>query len=318
LVNNSNIISAANSTHIPSSGFWNNAHWLEGQDRSNILLLMTAIVSYEVADALDLEMVEGRFFSREMPTDSFAVVINESAVKTLNIADPLNTRFVDPDQRPGEADQFLPIIGVVKDFHYESMHENINPMIFHFMRGNYEGYIIVRIQPANLPETVAFVKQTWESFNSRYPFEYFWLDDEFGKLFEPEKRTRQLLTVFSILSIFLSCLGLLGLISFTAAQRTKEIGIRKANGASVNTIVFLLSRETIQLLGVAALLAIPFYFGIKQWLQNFAFHINFNPALYFIFLIVIALVVLVIALLSISFRAYKAASANPAESLRVE
>jgi len=317
LVSNSNVISAANSTHIPSSGFWNNAHWLEGQDRSNILLLMTAIVSYEVADALDLEMVEGRFFTREMPTDSFAVVINESAAKTLNLSDPIGTRFVDPGETPGE-DRFLKIIGVVKDFHYESMHKTINPMIFHFMHGNYEGYIIVRLQPGNLPETVAFVKQTWESFNSRYPFEYFWLDDEFGKLFEPEKRTKQLLTVFSLLSIFLSCLGLLGLISFTAEQRTREIGIRKANGASVNAIVFLLSRETIKLLVVAAILAIPFYFGINKWLQNFAFHINFNPALYIIFLIVISFIVLVIALLSISFRAYKAATANPADSLRVE
>ncbi len=317
LVKHSSIISAANSTHIPSSGFWNNAHWLEGQDRSNVFLLMMAVVSYEVADALDLEMAEGRFFTREMPTDSFAVVINESAVKVLNIADPLNTRFVNPGQTP-EEDRFMPIIGVVKDFHYESMHDNINPMIFHFMQGNGEGYLIVRIQPGNLPETVAFVKQTWEDFNSRYPFEYFWLDDEFGKLFEPERRTSQLLSVFSLLSIFLSCLGLLGLISFTTAQRTKEIGIRKAHGASVNIIVFLLSRETMQLLGVAALLAIPFYFGIKQWIQDFAFHIKFNPVLYFIFLIIVALVILTIALLTVSFKAHKAAKANPADSLRFE
>ena len=317
LVKHSSIISAANSTHIPSSGFWNNAHWLEGQDRSNVLLLMMAVVSYEVADALDLEMAEGRFFTREMPTDSFAVVINESAVKVLNIADPLSTRFVNPGQTP-EEDRFMPIIGVVKDFHYESMHDNINPMIFHFMQGNGEGYLIVRIQPGNLPETVAFVKQTWEDFNSRYPFEYFWLDDEFGKLFEPERRTSQLLSVFSLLSIFLSCLGLLGLISFTTAQRTKEIGIRKAHGASVNIIVYLLSRETIQLLGIATLLATPFYFVVNQWLQNFAFHIKFNPILYFIFLIIVALVILTIALLTVSFKAHKAAKANPADSLRVE
>lgn len=317
LVKHSSVISAGNSTHIPSSGFWNNAHWLEGQSRGDVLLLMTAFVSYEVADALNLEMVEGRFFTREMPTDSFAVVINESAVRVLNITDPLSTRFVYPGQTP-EEEQFLPIIGVVKDFHYESMHDNINPMIFHFIPGNWEGYIIVRIKPGNLTQTVDFIKQTWEDFNSRYPFEYFWLDDEFGKLFEPERRTGQILAVFSFLSIFLSCLGLLGLISFAAAQRTREIGIRKAHGASVNIIVFLLSRETIQLLGIAALLAIPFYFGIKQWLQNFAFHIKFNTALYFIFLIIIALVVLAIAILTVSFRAYKAAITNPAESLRVE
>jgi putative ABC transport system permease protein len=317
LVKHSSIISAGNSTHIPSSGFWNNAHWLEGQNRSDILLLMTAYVSYEVAEALNLEIVEGRFFTRKMPTDSFAVVINESAVEVLNIEDPLSTRFINPGQTPA-ADEFMPIIGVVKDFHYESMHENINPMIFHFMPGNWEGYIIVRILPDNIPESIDFVKRTWESFNSRYPFEYFWLDDEFGKLFEPERRTGQILILFSILSIFISCLGLLGLISYNAEQRIKEIGIRKTVGASVNIIVFLLSRETIKLLAISAILSIPFYFGVKQWLQNFAFHIKFDPALYFIFLIIISLVVLVIALLTVGFRAYRAAITNPSESLRVE
>ncbi|UCG27513.1 MAG: ABC transporter permease [Bacteroidales bacterium] len=317
LVNNSSIVSAGNSTHIPSRSFWNNAHWLEGQSRSDILLLMTSYVSREVADALDLEIVEGRFFSREMPTDSFAIVINEAAVKALNLEDPLTTRFYEPGQIP-EEDQFRPVIGVVKDFHYESMHEDIHPMAFHFMPGNWEGYIMVRIQPENIPETVSFVKQTWEEFNSWYPFEYFWLDDEFGKLFEPERRTGQILAVFSILSVFVSCLGLLGLISFAAAQRTREVGIRKAMGASVNIIFYLLSKETIVLLGIATVLSVPFYFAVNQWLQNFAYHINFNPALYFTYLILVAVIVLTIAILSVSYQAFKAAMANPAVSLRVE
>jgi len=317
LEKHTNVASAGNSTHIPSSGFWNNAHWLEGQSRSDILLLMTAYVSYRVGEALGLELVEGRFFSREMPTDSFAVIINESAVRVFGIEDPLTTRFVEPGDTPDQ-DHFMPIIGVVKDFHYESMHENIHPMIFHFMPGNWEGYIIVRLLEGDIPETVRFIQNTWEEFNSDYPFEYFWLDDEFGKLFDPEKRTGQILALFSILSIFISCLGLLGLISFTATQRTREIGVRKALGASVNTILYLLSRETVQLLMISTLLAIPFFFGVKLWLQNFAYHINFGFIIYLGYLIVVIAIVLLIALVTVSYVAYKAATTNPAESLRVE
>ncbi len=317
LEKHSNIAAAGNSTHIPSSGFWNNAHWLEGMSRSDILLLMTAFVSYEVGEALDLEMVEGRFFSREMPTDSTAVIINESAVKTFGIEDPLTTRFVNPGETPDQ-DEFMPIIGVVKDFHYESMHENIHPMIFHFMPGNWEGYIIVRLLEGDIAETVRFIQDKWEEFNSDYPFEYFWLDDEFNKLFAPEKRTGQILAAFSFLSIFISCLGLLGLISFTAEQRTREIGVRKALGASVNSVLYLLSRETIYLLMISTLLAIPFFFGVKLWMQNFAYHIDFGFIIYLGYLIVVIVAVLLIALLTVSFIAYRAATTNPAQSLKVE
>jgi putative ABC transport system permease protein len=311
------IIGVGNSTHIPSTTFWNNAHWLEGQDFSQTLLLMTAYVSYEYGDALGLTMKEGRFFSPEMPTDSFAVVINEAAVRVLGISDPLNTRFVEPGETRDE-DLYMPVIGVVKDFHYESMHQDIHPMIFHFMPGNWEGYIVVRLSSGNIPATIDMIKRTWEDFNQQYPFEYFWLDDEFGKLFEPERRTGQILLVFSILSIFISCLGLLGLISYSTAQRTREIGIRKTVGASINTILILLSRETVKLLGISALLAIPVYFGINQWLQNFSYHIEFTPVLYILYLVMIAVFILIIALLTVSYVAYSAATTNPAESLRVE
>jgi putative ABC transport system permease protein len=235
----------------------------------------------------------------------------------LGISDPLNTQFVEPGETRDE-DRYMPIIGVVEDFHYESMHQDIHPMIFHFMPGNWEGYIVVRLDGSNIPKTVDFIKRTWEDFNQRYPFEYFWLDDEFGKLFEPDRRTGQILLVFSILSIFISCLGLLGLISYSTAQRTREIGIRKTAGASINTILVLLSRDTLKLLGISAVLSIPVYFVLKQWLQNFAYHIEFTPVLYILFLVMVALVVLIIALLTVSYVAYSAATANPAESLRVE
>jgi len=317
LKQHANIISVSNSTHIPSKNYWNNAHWLEGQDMSNTLLLMTSYISYDFDQTMNLELVRGRFHSREIPTDSFGIVINEAAVKILGIKDPLNTRFVEPGEHPDEL-RYYPIIGIVKDYHYESMHEDIHPMAMHFMPGNWEGYILVRMGGGDIQKTLDFVQKAWDDFSTEYPFEYTWLDDEFNKLFEPERRTGQILIIFSILCIFLSCLGLLGLISYSTSQRTKEIGIRKATGAPVSSIIWMLSMETIRLLGVAALLSVPSYFLVKRWMQNFAYHLSFNLWIFFLWLLLISLIVVFIALLTVSYQSYKAAVRNPAESLRVE
>ena len=312
-----NVISTANSTQVPSHQYYENTHWLEGSDRSDLFTLPTCYTSYGYDQALDLEILEGRYFSREMPTDSFAVIVNEATLKAFNITDPLNTRFYNPGEN-GEPDEFIPIIGVVKDFHFESMHEEIHPMAIHFMTGNFEGVLVIKLGDGNIPATVDFVNQTWEDFGVEHPFEYSWMDDTFDALFETERRTGQILTIFSLLSMLLSCLGLLGLISYTTNQRTKEIGIRKTMGASVNIVMYLLSKETVKLLGISALISIPAYFGIRAWLQNFAFHIDFNAPVYALVLLGVTLVVLIIALLTVSYNSYRAATANPTESLRVE
>jgi putative ABC transport system permease protein len=312
-----NIISAANATQVPSYEYWQNAHWLEGWGRSEIFTLASCYVSYDYDKALDLEIIEGRFFSREMGTDSNAIVINEATQRAFNIEDPLNTRFMEPGSE-GDPDEFYPIIGVVKDFHFESMHEEIHPMAIHFMRGNWEGVLVIKLGDGNMPATVDFVKQTWEDFNVEHPFEYSWMDDTFDSMFETERRTGQILLIFSLLSMFISCLGLLGLISYTTNQRTKEIGIRKTMGASVSIVMLILSKETFRLLGISALISIPAYFGVRLWLQNFAYHIDFNVLFYAIVLFVVTLIVLLIALLTVSYNSYQAAITNPAESLRVE
>jgi len=317
IIQNANILSVANSTQIPSSNYWNNAHWLEGWDRSDIITIWTSYTSYDYHKALDLEIIQGRFFDRSMPSDSFGVVVNEATLKSLGIEDPLSTRFEDPDD-DGGVYRYYPIIGVVKDFHFRSMHEEIQPLAIHFMRGNYEGVIVIKLGEGNVAATVDFVQRTWEEFNSGYPFEYTWLDDEFGKLFETERKTTSILLIFSILSIFISCLGLLGLISYSTNQRTKEIGIRKTMGASVNIVMLLLSKETIRLLAIATLISVPAYFGVKAWLQNFAYTIPFNPAVYAALLILVAVFVLIVSLLTVSYMSYRAAIANPAQSLRVE
>lgn len=313
----SNIISAANSTHIPSGGYWGNAHWLEGRDRSEIYTLAMYRTSYDFEKALDLELLEGRFFSRDMPSDSSGVVVNEATLKMLGIDEPLNTRFVQPSM-VGNPDEFMPIIGVVKDFHYESMHNQIGPMAIHFMPGNNEGKLIIRMGEGDRAETIGFIQEKWQDFSIDHPFEYTWLDEEFGKLFDVERNTGQILLIFSILSIFVTCLGILGLISYATSQRTREIGIRKIMGASIQIVMRLLSREMFKLMGISALISIPAYFGIRVWLQRFAYHINFQVGMYFLVLAAVSLVVLSLAMVTMSYHSYRAATANPADSLRVD
>ncbi|NOR34783.1 MAG: FtsX-like permease family protein [Bacteroidales bacterium] len=170
----------------------------------------------------------------------------------------------------------------------------------------------------NSQETINFIQSKWESITAEHPFEYTWMDEEFGKLFDDERKTGQLLAIFSLLSIFVTCLGLLGLISYATSQRRKEIGVRKIMGASIKVVMTLLSRETTILLGLSTLLSLPAYFGIRAWLQKFAYHLNFHWGFYFLVLILVALVVLILSVLTVSIHSYRAASSNPVESLRYE
>ncbi len=317
IVQHANVIAAANTTVIPSRAYSDNAHWLEGWDRTEIFTLSTSRVSFDFEKAMGLEMASGRFFSREMPSDSFAVVINEAAVRALGLEDPLTNRFVDIGQN-GEADRFIPIIGVVKDFHFASMQAEIGPMAMYFMPGNFEGLITVRLGDGDKTSTIAFIEDTWNQFKQDAPFEYSWMDEEFNKMFATERRTSQILLVFSILSIFITCLGLLGLISYTTNQRTREIGIRKIMGASEQVVMRLLSREVANLLIVSGLISIPAYFGARAWLQKFAYSINFQMGVFFLVLFLVSTIVLLLAMLTVSYHSYRAATANPADSIRSE
>ena len=313
----SNVLTAANTTHIPSGGFYGNAHWLEGRGRDDIYTLATYRTTFDFEKALDLELVQGRFFSRDMPTDSVGVVVNEAALKVLGIEDPLNTRFVQPSYR-GYPDEFMPIIGVVKDFHYESMEHEIKPMAIHFMEGIQPGKLIIKLGDGNQKEALEFIQDKWLALTSGHPFEYTWLDEEFSKMFADERNTGHLMGIFSFLSIVVTCLGLLGLISYATSQRRKEIGIRKIMGASIQLVMMLFSKETSILLGISTVLSVPAYFGVRAWLQKFAYHIDFQWGLYFLVLGLVSLFVLLLALLTVSVHTYRAASANPVDSLRYE
>ena len=312
-----NVINVANTTHIPSIQFWDNAHWLEGWDRSEIFTLATCYVSYDFDKVMGLEIVKGRFFDREMGTDSSGVIINEAAALALGLEDPLNNRFVNPGSDGGE-DTFMPIIGVVKDFHFESIQKEISPMAIHFMQGNFEGKIVVELGEGNTSEVIDFIGNKWDQFNIEYPFEYTWMDEEFDQLFDTERQTGKILLIFSIISIFITCLGLLGLISYTTNQRTREIGIRKIMGASVQIVMRLLSREVYNLLcnqcpdfnscllrsqGLASALCLPYQFPGGGFLPGSAgsYPGGSDPCHGH-------------GQLSL----YRAATANPADSLKVE
>jgi putative ABC transport system permease protein len=203
---------------------------------------------------------------------------------------------------------------VVKDFHFKSIHQKIEPFIMHVYPGTF-GWMTVRISPENIPATLAHLEKTWRSFAPDYPFTYHFLDEYFGKMVESERKLSQIFTIFSGLAIFIACLGLLGLVAFAAQQRTKEIGIRKVMGASVLQITLLLTKDFTKLVLIAIIIAMPIaWYAMHHWLQEFAYRISISP---WIFLLA-GLMALLLTVVTVSFLARRAAIANPVKSLRTE
>jgi putative ABC transport system permease protein len=260
-------------------------------------------------------MVAGRYFSPGIATDATsAVVINEAAVKILGLKDPIGKRFI-KEFGGAKKGEFVTIIGVVKDFHYFSLHHEILPMIIRPFSERDWRLSSIKIRPANIRGTINLVRETWNKFTAGEPFEYSFLDADFNNLYKNEQKTGQILAIFAFLAIFIACLGLFGMVSFSTEQRTKEIGIRKVLGAPVSKIIFMLSKEVIILVLLAFALAAPLaFYAMNKWLQNFAFRIEPDPLTF----LLIALITLLTAMMTISFRAIKAAYANPVDSIKHE
>lgn len=270
---------------------------------------------HNLVDLLDLEIVAGRYFSPEIPTDATSsVVINETAVKKLGLTEPVGKRL-HKEFAGAKEGEFVTIIGVLKDFHFNSLHFEIFPMLIRPLSPSTWSLTSVRIGPENISETLTRIEKTWGTCTGGQPFEYSFLDEDFDNLYSSDLRMGQIFSIFAALAIFIACLGLVGLISFTAEQRTKEIGIRKVLGASVSKIIYLLSREVVVLVFVAAFVAAPIaYYSMHKWLENYAFRIGISPLTF----ILTAAGILAIALLSMSFRAIRSAQANPIDSIRYE
>jgi putative ABC transport system permease protein len=310
-----NILTVSNTDSLPGRHFDPNGHRLEGRPLTEEYTLYTMYGDYNFVDLLDLEIVAGRYFSKDIVTDATsAVVINETAVKELGLTDPIGKRF-HKGFGGAKKGEFVTIIGVLKDIHFQSLHHEIHPMIIRPLTG-WEGfYTSVRVRPENLSETIGLIEETWTRFSGGQPFEYSFLDTDLDNLYRAEQKTGQIFAIFSFLAIFVACLGLFGLISFAAEQRTREIGIRKVLGASVSRIIYLLSKEILILVSAAIFIASPVaFYAMSKWLESFAFRIEMSPLMF----IMTALAASLIALLSVGYRAVKSALANPADALRYE
>jgi putative ABC transport system permease protein len=302
----------ANSTSIPGTEYNNNAFFLDNDPTKTTYLLNQCNVSFGFAEVMGIKLTDGRYFSKEFGTDSSAVMINETAVKFLGLKDPIGKYLLRPRGGPGQFEK-LTIVGIMKDFNIASLHEKITPVCFTFMRGNYEGYLCVRLDGKNTQANIKSIETLWKDFSNRQPFQYSFFADEFNKHYETEIKTGRIFILFSILAILIACLGLIGLITYMTTIRTREVGIRKSFGATRVIIVTLLSREVISLIIISSLVAYPVaFFGIRAWLEGFAEKISVGPIIY----VVASLIGLAIGWLAIIYQAVKAAAYNPAESLR--
>ncbi len=265
---------------------------------------------YDFVDVFDLKLASGRNFSRDFTSDANgAFLINESAVKTIGWDEPLGKQFYRWDDEPHGQ-----IVGVLKDFHMHSLHQEIAPLYVFLDPENYR-YVSIKIRGENIPSTLAFIEKTFKTFSPTFPFEYSFFDEVFDRAYRAEQNIGRLLSIFTMLTIFIACLGLFGLASFTAESRTKEIGIRKVLGAPVPSIIWLLNREYVKKVILAALVAWPIgFYAMSRWLENFAYRIDIG----WIPFICSAIVAVLLSLLTVSFQTLRAASANPADSLRTE
>ena len=253
-------------------------------------------------------MLEGRDFSKAFSTDSSGYIINETALKVISYKDPIGKQFTFWG-RQGT------IIGIVKDFHFNSLHDPIRPLILRMGESESFGVALVSIDPAKTKQVLTHLGAVSRQFNPQFPFTYQFLDEAYEQLYTSEQLINQLATCFAILAVAICCLGLLGLIMFTAEQRRKEVGIRKVLGANTVSLFGLLSKEFLALVLVAYLIASPLaWWAAHNWLGSFAYRINIT---WWMFLLAGSLAML-IALATISVQAIKTAVANPVKSLRTE
>jgi putative ABC transport system permease protein len=306
------VLSAAMSSAVPGMGTFDNNCQVENvrgeMQKANVNVYL---VDFDYLQQFQIRMVAGRAFSRQFPTDTTkAMILNETAVRQLG--------FSLPGQAIGKKfNQFGntgTIIGVIKDFHFMSLLEVIKPLSIRLMPEQCD-YLSIKIDGNHLPTTIEAIEGKWKRMLPDKPFSYFFLDEFFDRQYRNNERFGKLFLNFAGLAIFISCLGLMGLASYSTMQRTKEIGVRKVIGASVGGIVLLLSKDFLKLVGWAFLIAAPIsWFFINAWLQGFAYRV---PVYWWIFLAA-GLMSFLIALLTVSFQAIRAALANPVKSLRAE
>lgn len=271
-------------------------------------------VSYEFVDALGLKIIEGRGFSREFASDSTAVILNKTAVEYMGIKDPIGKYLRDSDE--DDPSDPLKIVGVIDDMIMQSPYEPVKQSMYVFDRYENISYYNLRLNPdKGVSENLAQVEKTYKANFPNLPFDYQFIDEQYGRKFRSEERIANLSEVFTLLAIFISCLGLFGLASFVAEQRVKEIGVRKTLGASVSQLWVLLSKDFIKLVLISLIIGSPIaYLMMNQWLQKFPYRTGISWTVF----IIACSGALLITLITVSYQAIRSATSNPVESLRTE
>jgi putative ABC transport system permease protein len=271
-------------------------------------------VDYDFFDTMEMTLAEGRGFSRDFPSDTSAFILNQAALRGVGWDEDVGKRLGQPIG--ANSDDFLwgDVVGVVEDFNFASMHQQVEPMAISLGRFPMQ-YLAVRIRPGDIAATLSTLETTWAEFLPNQPFEYTFLDQSFDAQYKSEENLGQVFSSFALFAILIACLGLFGLASFTAEQRRKEIGVRKALGASVLQIVVLLSREFITLVLLALVIGgIAAFFFMEGWLEEFAYRTDIGPGVFAL----AGVLALLIAGLTVSYQAIRAALADPVKSLRYE
>ena len=315
LTNIKGVEGATMTGYLPTSDYRNDSPLFPDAslDQKSTVSMQNWYVDENYIPTLKMQLVKGRNFSLEMATDSSAIILNESAAKLLPFKDPINQTLYYVTDLASKATRAYHIIGIVKDFNFNSLREQVTPMALFYQEQR--GRIAVRFHTANISSFISQIDNKWKAMVPNQPFSYSFMDEDFNNIYQSEQRVGKIALSFSILAILIACLGLFGLVTYAAEQRTKEIGIRKVLGASVTNIMQMLSRYFMKLVVVAMFIAFPFaWYFMNQWLQDFAYRINIS---WWVFIIA-GIIAASIALLTVSFQAIKAAIANPVKSLRTE
>lgn len=300
------------SSSVPGRGLNGTGYVPEGKDRNSPWIIYNMNTDDRFIDAFGIVIREGRGFSREFGTDTSAVIINETFVNKLGWQEPIGKKIYSF----GDSLLEFHVIGVMKDFHFKSLHDAIEPSLLHFSEDE-PNFIVVKFERGNMMDKLETVRAKWDEMESALPFDYFFLDEDLEEIYRAEIKMGQLFIYFTILAIFIACLGLFGLASYSAQQRTKEIGIRKVLGASIKSIVIKLVREFSRWVFISSLLAWPAaYLLMDRWLQSFAYRIDVVN--YTWVFILAAVASFIIAIITVTYQAFSAASTDPVKALKYE
>lgn len=307
------VSNVSTSRFVPGRDMDGSGYVPEGYDENNPIIIFTNMVDHDYLETMQMKILDGRSFSREFSTDSTAVIINETLVKKLGWENPLGKKIT---TFRNDTTIDLRVIGVVKDFHFRSLHALIDPSLM-FIMPNHASNLNIRLQNGNVQEHLESIREKWQEIEANMPFDYYFLEEDFNNQYKADQRTGEIFIYFTIIAIFIACLGLFGLASYNAEQKYKEIGIRKALGSSVQGIVFMLSKQYTKWVLIANVFAWPLaWYFMNDWLGNFAYSIQLSEYWWIFF--IAAFVTMLIAVFTVSYQAIKAAFTNPVDAMKYE